>query len=295
MRFGVRIDGVAPSEGRTDRAYLRRATPGYFRAMGIPALSGRSFARGDDARATPVAIVDRTFAEVYFPNIDPLGRRIQMSNERVPRTVVGVVGAVRQTRLESAGEPHVYVPQAQNPSPAMTFVVRTASNPAALAGTVRERLRSVDPAQPVYNVRTGDTLVAASAVSRKFNASALALFAALAGLLTLVGVYGVMASWVAESRKEFGVRLALGAERSEVLAMVVRRGLRLIAAGVIAGIPLAVIASRGVRALLFEVAAGDAVTFISATVILITVGFAGSYLPARRAIGVNPVDSLRAD
>ena len=171
MRFGVRIDGVAPSEGRTDRAYLRRATPGYFRAMGIPALSGRSFARGDDARATPVAIVDRTFAEVYFPNIDPLGRRIQMSNERVPRTVVGVVGAVRQTRLESAGEPHVYVPQAQNPSPAMTFVVRTASNPAALAGTVRERLRSVDPAQPVYNVRTGDTLVAASAVSRKFNAS----------------------------------------------------------------------------------------------------------------------------
>ncbi len=226
---------------------------------------------------------------------DPLGKRIQMSNERMQRTIVGVVGPVRQTRLESAGEPHVYVPQAQNPSPALSFVVRTGSDPMSFAAAVRERLRSVDPAQPVYNVRTADALLAASAVSRKFNASVLAIFASLAGLLTLVGVYAVMASWVAESKKEFGVRLALGAERSEVLAMVVRRGLRLTVAGVVAGIPLAVIASSGVRALLFEVAAGDAACFAVAAVILITVGFAGSYLPARRAIAVNPVDSLRAD
>jgi putative ABC transport system permease protein len=295
MRFGVRIDGTAPADGRSDRAYLRRATPGYFRAMGIPIVNGRPFASSDNNQGSPVAIVDRTFVDLHFQGADPLGRRIQMSNERVARTIVGVVGAVRQTRLESAADPHVYVPQAQNPSPAMTFVIRTGADPASFAAAVRERLRSVDPSQPIYNVRPADTLVAASVVSKKFNTSVLALFAALAGVLTLVGVYGLMASWVAESRKELGVRLALGAERRDVLSMVVGRGLRLTAAGIVLGAPLAVIASRSVRALLFEVAAGDAITFAVASALLLTIGLGGSYLPARRAVSINPVDSLRGD
>jgi ABC-type antimicrobial peptide transport system permease subunit len=188
----------------------------------------------------------------------------------------------------------VYVPHEQNPSPATTFVIRTGADPASFAAAVRERLRSVDSSQPIYNVRPAQTLLAASVVSKKFNASVLALFAALAGVLTLVGVYGLMASWVAESRQEFGVRLALGAERRELLSMVMGRGLRLTAAGVILGLPMAVVASRSVRALLFEVAAGDAITFAGASAVLLTVGVAGSYFPARRAVSVNPVDSLRA-
>jgi len=296
LRFGVRIDGrPAPDDGRSDRAYLRWATPGYFRAMGIPMLRGRPFENGDDSRAPAVAVVDRTFVERYFPQEDPLGRRIQMTNERTSRTVVGVVGPVRQTRLDAQADPHVYVPQAQNASPAMTFVIRAATDPRGLAAAVRERLRAVDPAQPVYNVRPAEALVAGSVASRKFNATVLGLFATLGGLLTMIGVYGLMASWVAESKKELGVRLALGARRDEVLAMVVRRGLRLTALGAAVGLPLALACTRAVRALLFEVPALDAATFVGASVFVIAVGLAGSYLPARRAVAINPVDSLRTD
>ena len=294
MRFGVRIDGrPAPTDGRSDRAYLRRATPGYFRAMGIPILHGRPFEPGDGSRGLPVAVVDRTFVDRYLPEGDPVGRRIQMSNERAPRTVVGVVGPVRQTRLDSTADPHVYVPQAQNASPAVTFVIRAASDPQRLAAAVRDRLSAVDPAQPVYNVRPADALVAGSVASRKFSATVLALFASLAGLLTLIGIYGMMASWVAESKKEIGVRLALGAERREVLILVVRRGVRLTVMGLLVGLPLAIAATSAVRALLFEVPARDGPTFVGAVALLVLVGLAGSYLPARRAVAINPVDSLR--
>ena len=294
MRFGVRIDGrPAPADGRSDRAYLRRATSGYFRAMGIPMLQGRSFDDRDDSRGVPVAIVDRTFAERHLSDEEPIGRKIQMSNERSPRTIVGVVGPVRQTRLDAVADPHVYVPQAQNPSPVASFVIRSASEPMALAAAVRERLRGVDSGVPVYNVRSGEDLVAGSIVSRRFNATVLAVFAALAGLLTLIGVYGLMANWVAESKKELGVRLALGAERREVLAMVVRRGMRLTLTGVLLGLPLALAASGAVRALLFELQARDAATFIVASASVVAVGLAACYLPARRAVAINPVDALR--
>ena len=296
LRFGVRIEGhPAPADGRSDRAYMRWATPGYFDAMGIQLVQGRAFEDRDDSRATPVAVVDRTFVQRYLAGEEPIGRRIQLTNERALRQIIGVVGAVKQTKLEDASDPHVYVPQAQNPSPVMTFVVRTTSDPAGLEGAVRERLRAVDPTRPVYNVRTAADLVAGTVAPRRLNALLLTLFAALAGALTVVGMYGLMAGWVAESRKELGVRLALGAKHSEVIGLVVRRALSVTAAGIAIGLPLALASTRIVRTMLFEVGTTDAATTASSCALLLVVGVAGAYLPARRAVGVNPVDSLRLE
>ena len=296
LRFGVRIDGQPlPPEGRSDRAYLRWVTPGYFEAIGIPLTAGRAFEDHDDARGVPVAVVDRTFVQRYFPGEQPVGRRIQMTNERTQRQIVGVVGAVRQTRLDDGADPHVYIPHAQNPSPVMTFVVRTAGDPASLAAPVRERLRTVDPSRPVYNVTTAEDLVASTVAPRRFNALLVALFALLAGALTVVGMYGLMAGWVAESRKEFGVRLALGAERSDVVGLVVRRALVITAIGIAVGLPVALASTRLVRTMLFGISGRDLPTIVAACAGLLAVGLAGAYLPARRAVAANPVDSLRGD
>ena len=296
LRFGVRIDGqVLPPDGRSDRAYLRWVTPGYFEAIGIPLISGRAVENHDDARGIPVAVVDRTFVQRYFPGEQPIGRRIQMTNERMQRQIVGVVGAVRQTKLEDGADPHVYIPHAQNPSPVMSFVVRTAGDPAALAAPVRERLRTVDPSRPVYNVTTLEDLVAGTVAPRRFNALLVTLFALLAGVLTVVGMYGLMAGWVAESRKEFGVRLALGAERRAVLGLVVRRALLITVIGIATGLPVALASTRIVGTMLFGIGGRDMPTVVGSCAVLLAVGLVGAYLPARRAIAVNPVDSLRGD
>lgn len=296
LRFGVRIDGhAAPADGRSDRAYLRWVTPGYFDAMGIPLNTGRAFEGRDDARGAPVAVVDHTFVQRYFPGEPAVGRRIQMTNEKVPRQIVGVVGAVRQTRLEDAADPHVYIPHAQNPSPVMTFIVRTSADPAALVTPVRERLKTVDASRPVYNVGTAADLVAGTVAPRRFTVLLVALFALLAGMLTVVGMYGLMAGWVADSRKEFGVRLALGAAPRDVVRLVVRRAVLITAAGMAAGLPVALASTRIVETMLFGVGGRDVPTVAGACAILLAVGVAGAYLPARRAVALNPVDSLRAD
>jgi len=297
MRFGVRIEGrPAPAEGQSDRTYLRWATAGYFAAIGIPVVSGRPFEDRDDGRAAAVAVVDRTFVERFFPGEEALGRKIVMSNERGrARTIIGVVGPVRQTGLDAVADPHVYIPHAQNPSAAMTFVVRSSAAPQGLAPLVRERLRAVDPSQPVYNIRTGREMIAGTIAGRSLNTVLVGVFADLAGLLTLVGLYGLMASWVAESKKEFGVRLALGARPRDVLTMVVGRGLRVTAVGIALGLPLAIAASGGLRSLLFEVPERDTSTYVMACAALLFVGAAASYLPARQATAASPVDSLRGE
>jgi predicted permease len=296
LRFGVKLEGrPAPADGRSDRAYLRWATPGYFDAMGIALVRGRSFQDFDEFSARPVAVVDTTFVTRFFPGEDPLGRRIQMSNQREPREIIGIVGAVKQSRLEDAADPHVYVPQAQNPSPAMTFVVRSAADPATLAAAVRDRLRQVHPSRPVYNVRTGRDLIAGTLASRRLNTMLVALFAALAGALTMVGMYGLMANAVIEGRKEFGVRLALGASRREVIGMVFRRALAVTIAGILVGVPLALGSVRIVQGMLFETAPRDLATLAGACLALLGIALVASYVPARRAVAANPVDSLRVE
>jgi putative ABC transport system permease protein len=301
LRFGAFVDRAASADatagqapaGPAGRAYLRWATPDYFRAMGIPLVDGRAFDGRDTPKSQPVAVVDRTFVDRYLGGDPPIGRKIRMSNERAFREIVGVVGAVRPTRLEEEPEPHVYLAQGQNPSPVITFAVRTHGDPRALASSVRAALTAIDPAQPVYNVRTLEEVVVGAAAARRFNALLLVLFASLAAGLTIVGIYGVMAFWVAESRRDFGVRLALGASRREIIAMVLRRGLRVTAWGAALGLGLAVAGGRWIAGLLFGVSPLDPEVLTMATALLCAAALAGSYIPARNAVKIEPAESLR--
>jgi len=296
LRFGLRIDGrPEPADGRLDRVYLRWATPDYFKAIGILLLRGRAFADSDRADTLPVAVIDETLAARHFPNEDPIGRRVRSSNDRTWRQIVGVVGAVRQSRLEDPAEPHLYVVEAQSPSPAMTFVVRTAGDPRMAAGAVRDTIRRIDPAQPVFNIRTLDDVVSGAVAARRFNALLLVLFALLAVALTVVGIYGVVNYWVSESRREIGVRMALGASRAEVVRMVLGRTVRVTALGALGGAVLALGGTEVVAKLLYGTTPTDPVAFATGIGLAFVVALVASLVPARRALAVDPAESLRAE
>ena len=206
LRFGLVIDGRPPLAAQVDRIYLRWATPGYFTAMGIPVRQGRAFSRDDRADSLPVAIVDEAFAARHFPGENALGHRVRPTSDSTWREIVGVVGKVRQTSLDGDAEPHLYVAAAQFPTPAITFVVRGDGDPASLAAGVRAAVHSVDPAEPVFNVRTLRDVVSDATTPQRFNASVIALFAGCAGFLTVLGIYGVTSRWVSDSTRELGVQ-----------------------------------------------------------------------------------------
>jgi putative ABC transport system permease protein len=187
------------------------------------------------------------------------------------------------------------VPQAQNPSPSLTFVIRTDGNPSRLAASVREAIRHIDPEQPVFNVRTLEDMVTGSVAAQRFNALLIALFAYVAVLLMVVGIYGLIAGWVTESTRDIGVRLALGATPGEILSLVVGRGLRLAAFGAAGGLVLAFFGSRLLAGLLFGVEPWDPVVFGGATLLVTIAAAAASYLPARRAVSIDPAVALRGE
>jgi putative ABC transport system permease protein len=296
MRFGVRFEGRPdPRPGEFDRTYLRRATPDYFSAIGIPVLDGRTFDAGDRADTKPVAVIDRPFADRYFPGQNPIGRKVRSTNDRTFREIVGVVGAVSQTSLAEPAEPHLYVAQSQNPVPAMTFVLRTGSSSAALAPALRAAVSRIDPEQPVFNIRTLRDIVSGSVASERFNALLLALFAQVALALALVGVYGLIAGWVAASTREIGVRVALGAGIGSVYRLVLGRGLRLACAGVVVGLLLALAATRFLGAMLFGVSAWDPSVFAGAAALVLIAALLAAWIPARRALAIDPAAALRAD
>ena len=296
MRFGVRFEGRPdPQPGEFDRTYLRRATPDYFSAMGIPLLDGRTFEDGDRADTKPVAVIDRTFADRYFRGQNPIGRKVRSTNDRTFREIVGVVGAVSQTSLEEPAEPHLYVAQSQNPVFSMTFVMRTGLSPAALAPAIRGAVNRIDPEQPVFNVRTLRDVVTGSVASERFNALLLALFAQVALVLSLVGVYGLIAGWVSASTREIGVRLALGAGRGAIYRLVLARGLRLACAGVLIGIMLALAGTRVLGSMLFAVGMWDPGVFAGAALLVLTASVLAAWIPARRALAIDPAAALKAD
>ena len=296
MRFGLRIEGrPEAADGRLDRVYLRWATTDYFRAMGIPVRQGRTFAEGDRTDTVPVAIIDETLAARDFPGENPIGKRVRASNDRIWRQIVGIVGGVRQTRLEEPAEPHLYVAEAQNPSPELTFVVRTAGDPQAVISAVRETLRRIDPALPVFSVRTLEDVVSGAVAPRRFNMLLLVLFAVLAATLTVVGICGVVNHWVSESRREIGVRMALGASGAEIVRLVLGRSLRLTAAGVLTGVGIAAASSEVLTNLLYATKATDPITFVGATALAFSVATVASLIPALRALAIDPAESLRAE
>lgn len=270
----------------------------YFRVLGITLLSGRLFEPRDSAGAAAVAVINREAAETLFGGQNPLGQQVMLGPPNAaPRTIVGIVGDVRHRGLDRPSGPQVYVPQAQWAwaETLMTLVVKTAGDPAALAGAVRRVVRDVDPAQPVTDVRTYDDVVAATTATRRFVASALGVFAATALLLAAVGLYGALSVTVAQRRMEIGIRLALGARAAAIRNMVFASGLRPVTAGLVVGLAGGLLVLRAMTGLLYEVRPADPAALAGAAGLLLVTGAVACALPAWRASRIDAARSLRAE
>lgn len=281
-------------------ADLRFASPGYFRTVGIPVLRGRDFTERDDKNSTQVVIVNDAFARRYFPNEEPLGRHIipglGENGKEVTREIVGVVGNVKHRSLSADFTAEYYLPFAQSPGPTMTICLRTSGDPASLTPAARSTVFSMDRDLPLYGVKTMENYVSASVAQPRLQSMLLEAFAALALVLTAIGIYGVVAYSVAQRTHEIGIRMTLGASRHDVMGMILKAGLRLTALGVLLGAIVAVLVARGFQSfssMLFQVNPLDAVTFASVIGILAVVSLLASYIPAWRATRVDPMIALR--
>jgi len=294
----VPLNGTEPPKGQEPQAQRNIADPFYFQTMQIPLLKGRVFSDQDRIDAPPVAVINQTLAQKYWPNEDPVGRSVRLLGDSIVKnnltaTIIGVVGDVKHYGLDDRSEPQIYVAYAQNPFIFATLVVRTKVEPMSMANTVRKEVWSVDKDQPVWKVRTLQSLIDLSIGPRRFLMWLLIGLASLALLLASIGLYGVMSYTVTQCTHEFGVRMALGAGQLDILKLVLRRGLVLAAVGVAIGLLAAFGLTRLLTSLLFEVKPTDAFTFVVVPVGLIGVALMASYIPARRATKLDPLMALR--
>jgi predicted permease len=269
----------------------------YFAAVGTPLRSGRLFNAGDDATAPPVLLVNESFARRNWPGESAVGKRVIVGFMRAPveREVVGVVGDVRHTGLDDAPAPGLYIPHAQEPSGAITFVVRTASDPAAMLPLVRRELFALNRAMPLYSTATMEALVDESLRGRRFMLTLLGGFSLAALLLAAMGIYGVMSQETAERTREIGVRVALGARQDDVLAMVMRRSAATTVIGIAVGLAGSVAVTRLLRGMLYEVRPLDVGTSAAVVVLVLAVAAAATFFPAYRAARTSPLEALRSD
>ena len=293
LRFGVEGERQPPPvEG--DRAYVRWATPGYFAAMGIPQVRGRDLAAGDSAGAEPVCVIDTALARRLFGTQDAVGRRVRVSMQRnVWRTVIGVVGPVRQTSLDREDDPHLYMPEAQFPSSSLTLVVRSSQDTPALAASIRGVIGAIDRDLAVSRVRSLADLVAGSTANQRYSTVLLTALAAIALLLTVVGVYGVVSQAVEQSTREMAVRVALGASDRAIVSTVLSRSALMSVGGVLAGSILAWVGTPVMRGMLYGVGPHDPVALAGAAMLLVMTALGAAYLPARRLVRLDVVHSLR--
>jgi len=299
---GSNSDSSFAIEGRTNDRNApspdeekREVSPDYFRAIGTPLIRGRFFTQADNADAPLVIIVNQAFAKKFWPNEDAVGKRIVMGGMSPdPKwiTIVGIVGDIRHAALDVEPKPEMYVPFAQDPSKSMIFAVRGAQDPPPLAPAIRSHIQSIDPSLPLANIRTFDAVIAESVAPRRLSVVLLGVFAAVALLLATVGIYGVMSFLVVQRTQEIGVRMALGAQRADVMRLVIGRALRLIAIGTAIGLLMALFSMRALQALLYQVSAVDLPTFFFVTFVLGLVALAASYLPAQRAMRADPMIAL---
>ena len=269
--------------------------------MGIPIISGREFSRRDTLASVRVAVVNDALARKHWPHESAIGKRVSFS-ERDPQwyEIVGVVGDVKHRGLDVADRAELYIPHRQplfsGPTVRPMYIaVRASSDPFAAVASVRRELRRLDPNQPVSDVRTMDERIGRSLSSRRFSTVLLAVFASLALALAAVGIYGIVAYSVTERTHEIGVRIALGAQRRDVMAMVVGQGMTMTIVGTAIGVAASAALARLMSSLLFGVSAGDPATFVAIPLLLIAVALAACYVPARRAMRVDPLQTLRSE
>ena len=280
---------------------LRIVTDGYFAAMGIPIVTGREFTERDALNQPRVAVVNDAMAKKHWPHESPIGKRVSFStNEPEWYEVVGIAGNIKHRALENADRPELYVPYRQPLFAGWTVrpmyvVARTSADPASTAAMARHEIARVDRDQPISDVRTMDQRIGRSLSSRRFSTVLLALFAGLALTLAAVGIYGIVAYSVTERTHEIGVRVALGAQRRDVMAMVVGQGMTMTIVGAAIGVAASAALARLMSSLLFGVSAVDPATFVAIPLLLIAVALAACYVPARRATRVDPLQSLRAE
>ncbi len=279
--------------GEYPSADFRDVSPSYFGTMGIPLLQGRTFADHDNADSPRVAIIDETLARRFFPNRDPVGKHLQFSELLRPWEIVGVVGGVHDTGFDQQPRPTIYFPYLQAGDQTMSLVVRTDSRPAAILPSIKSAIRAVDKDQPVFNVKTMDEIITGVVSAQRLAFVLLGIFAFLALALAAMGIYGVIAYAVAQRTHEIGIRMALGAQRGDVLRQVVGQGLLLMGAGVAMGIFGALALTRFLTSLLYGVKPTDPLMFIGVSLLVAVVAVAASYVPARRATKVDPMVALR--
>ena len=271
---------------------VHAVSPGYFRAMGIPLLRGRELSTSDNLDSRHVAVVNQKLADLVWPGQNPLGKQLNILDDK-PAEVVGVVGDVLHNGLTEVPGPETYFPFAQNPWSYVSLAVRTHGNPASLYSAIRAVVAELDPELPVHDMRPMEQVVAETMSTRRLTLWFVGAFGAIALVLAVVGIYGVMSYAVTERVHEIGVRMALGAQRRDVLRLVVGKGMRLASAGLALGAVVALMATRLITGLLFGVHASDPVTYAVVCVLLSFAAFAACYVPARRATAVDPLVALR--
>jgi putative ABC transport system permease protein len=267
-------------------------TPESFTALRIPLRAGRYLDYSDAANAPATGVVNETFVRRFFPNESPLGQRVQVEGATM-RTIVGVVGDIRQNGIAAETLPEIYVSTEQSPNSNMSLAIRTDGDPMSLAPAIRAVVSSLDKTVPVYGIETLDATLASQVASQRFNMALLVGFAALALLLSAIGIYGVMAYAVGQRTHEIGIRLALGAIPGNVLSMILLQGAKLAVLGVVMGLGAGFALTRLMGSMLFEVKATDPLTFAGGALILFAAALAACWIPARRATKVDPLVALR--
>jgi predicted permease len=295
----ITIEGYDTSSGQSMiQSDQRNASVGYFETMKIPLIRGRFFAEQDTKESAKVAIVDENMARTYWPNADPIGKRLKFGgpNSKNPWvTVVGVVGNVKHYALDTDSRVALYTPHLQSGAGSLAVVARTSTDPAGLAAAITREARAIDPNLPIFDVKTMEQWRSESMARRRFAMLMLGLFAMVAMLLASVGVYGVLSYTVSQRTREIGVRVALGAQTRDVLQLVVRQGMSLAGIGVGMGLLAALGATRLMAGLLFGVRATDPLTFVAIALLLVIVALLACLLPARRATKVDPLVALRSE
>jgi putative ABC transport system permease protein len=299
--FDFRIEGEP--EKPVDQwpgANYRNVTPDYFRAMKIPIMQGRAFTERDNGSAPLVVIINQAAAARHFAGQNPVGKRVTFggrdrSGQPIWHEIVGVAANVRSLELKDEAEPEIYTAARQDAFAGMTFVIRASVEPASLGTAVRQATREVDPAQPVSDLRTMESVVVEAVTQPRFNLTLLGLFGGLALLLSAAGIYGVTSYAVAQRAQEIGIRKALGAQSGDVLRLVIRQAMAAVLPGVVIGLAIALASTRVMKSLLFGVSANDPLTFVAIALSLTLVALLACWIPARRATKVDPMIALRCE
>ncbi len=291
---GIHVEGYNPPPGQQLQVDIRPASTDYFRAMQIPLVAGRYFSQHDTPDMPQTTVIDKKFAQRFWPNNDAIGKHLWFDPKK-PITIVGVVGVVKQYGLETDGKIATYFPQQQQPDQGSFLVVRSSSDDAGLSAAIIREVHAVDPAVVVYGFRTMQDRLHDSLARQRFSTTMLAAFAGFALLLAAVGLYGVMSYLVTQSTHDIGILHALGARPENIIGLVVRQGMQLTVIGILAGVAGAFALTRVIASLLFGVSATDVATFFTVPILLVAVAFAATVIPALRATSVDPLVALREE